>query len=137
MKDGAHTHGPQGGGLVLAVIAAVVLAGSGAASAVASAVVTIAITAAVAVSVAIAGVIGLLVYRTRSERRRRPIPAPVVSRIGPAQRPELSESHKPAAEQFFPRAETNQAIGTPREVHFHLNVTPDQLAAIMRRIEEE
>jgi hypothetical protein len=113
-----------GGGLVLVLIAAAVLVGSGAASAIASALVTIAIIVAVVLVLAAAGGIGCLVYRTRSERPGRPVAARPVYQLPPEARPRLEES-------------SNPAIGPAREVHLHLNVTPDQLAAIMRHHTEE
>jgi hypothetical protein len=116
--------GGGSGGVALAVIAAVVLIG-GAGSAIASALVTFAITAAAVITVAVLAAAALLVYRTRSERPGRPIAAPAVSPLPPVQRPQLEEPSKPAIEA--PR----------REVHLHLNVTPGELAAIMRHYTEE
>lgn len=113
-----------GGGMVLAVIAAAVLIGSGAASAIASALVTVLIITASVVTAAVLGGIAWLVYRTRSERPGRPVTARPVYQLPPEVRPHLEESHKPAIEP-------------PREVHLHLNVTPDQLAAIMRHYTRE
>ena len=79
MRGTWQTTDSGGGGLVLAVIAAAVLIGSGAASAIASALVTVLIVTGVVITLAVAGVIALLVYRTRSERPGRPIEArPVV-----------------------------------------------------------
>lgn len=118
--DGAHTHGPQGGGLVLAVIAAAVLIGSGAASAIASALVTLLIITGAVIVLAVAGVVALLVYRTRSERPGRPLGVRPVYELPPEPRPELSSGHKPAA------------IGPGREVHYHFHVSAAELAEIMR-----
>jgi hypothetical protein len=116
--------GGGSGGVALAVIAAVVLIG-GAGSAIASALVTFAITAAAVITVAVLAAVAVLVYRARQDRPGRPIAAPVVSRLPPVQRPRLEEPSKPA-------------IGAPRrEVHFHLNVSPGELAAIMRHYTEE
>jgi hypothetical protein len=90
--DGAHTHGPQGGGLVMAVIAAAILLGSGAASAVASALVTIAVVLGCVIGLAVLGGIGWLVYRVRSgpvrsDRPGRPVAARQVSQLPPEVRP--------------------------------------------------
>jgi hypothetical protein len=117
--DGAHSHGPQGGGLVLAVIAAVVLAGSGAASAIASAVVTLVIIAAAVLTVAVLAAVGLLVWRTRQDGPRRHIAARAIVQLPPGSRLQLSSAHRPA-------------IGPGRELHIHLHgLTPEQLAAIV------
>jgi hypothetical protein len=111
------------GGLVLAVIA-VVLIGSGAASAAASAIVSALVTIAIILGslivLAVLGGIGWLVYRARQDRPGRPIAPPVVSQLPPAARPQLEGSDKPTA------------IEPTREVHLHLTVSPDQLAAILR-----
>jgi hypothetical protein len=109
-----------GGGLVLALIAAAALLGSGAASAIASAVVTILIIIGSIIAAAILGALGWLFYRARLDRPGRPIEARPVVQLPPAVRPQLEEPSKPAA------------IEPAREVHLHLNVSPDQLAAIMR-----
>ena len=120
MRGTWQTTGSSGSsGLVLAVIAAAVLIGSGAVSAIASALVTILIIVGVVIVLAVAGVVALLVYRTRSERPGRPIEAPAVYQLPPDPRPRLEDSHKPAIEP-------------PREIHLHLHgLTPDQLAAIV------
>jgi uncharacterized membrane protein YccC len=115
--------GPSGG-VVLAVIAALILIGSGAASAIASALVTILIIIGSIIGLAVAAGIGVLIWRVRSDRPGRPISARVVSLHPPEPRPQLSEPSKPA-------------IGPAREVHLHLNVSPDQLAAIVRHYTEE
>jgi hypothetical protein len=114
-----QTTGGGGGGLVLAVIAAAVLLSSGAASAIASALVTILIIVAVVVVLAVAGVTVLLARRERPVITARP-----VYQLPPEPRPQLEASQRPA-------------IGPGREVHLHLNVTPDQLAAILRHHTEE
>ena len=124
MRGTWQTTDSGGGGLVLAVIAAAVLLGSGAASAVASAVVTILIIVAVVVVLAVAGLVALLVYRTRQDRPGRPIVARPVYQLPPEVQPHLEGSRKPAIEPG-------------RELHLHLNVTPDQLAAIVRHHTEE
>jgi hypothetical protein len=116
-----------GGGLVLAIIVAVVLIGSG--PAIASALVTVAIIVASVLVLAIIGVIAWLVHRersgpARSDRPGRPITARPVCQVPPEVRPQLEEPHKPAIEP-------------PREIHLHLNVSPDQLAAILRHYTEE
>jgi nitrate reductase NapE component len=120
--------GGSGGGLVLAVIVVVVLIGSGAAaraaSAVASLLVTLAIVFGAVIAVAVLGGIGFLIWRARSERPGRPIAAAVVRPLPPATRPGLEEPSKPA---FSPA----------REVHLHLNVSADELAAIVRHYTEE
>ena len=120
--------GGGGGGLVLVLIVAVVLIGSGAASAAASAVasllVTLAIVLGVLVGLAVLGGVGFLVWRARQDRPGRPIAARLMYPVPPAARPELEGSDKPA-------------IGRAREVHLHLNVSPDQLAAIVRHYTEE
>ena len=122
------TGGSGGGGGLVLVIVAVVLIGSGAASAAASAVasllVTIAIILGALIGLAILGGVAWLVYRARSDRPARPIAARLMYPVPPAARPELEGSDKPA-------------IGPAREVHLHLSVTPDQLAAIMRHHLEE
>ena len=92
--------GGGGGGLVLAVIAAAVLIGSGAASTAAAAItsllVTIAIIAGAVVVLAIAGVVALLVYRTRHDRPGQPITARPVYQIPPAE-PKRLEAGQPLA----------------------------------------
>ena len=121
------TDGGGRGGLVLAVIAAAALLGSGAASAIASAVVTILIIVAVVIVLAVAA----------GRRLARPPGAPGVE--WPA-RPDINARpvHQLAAE-VRPHLEASgrPAIGPGREVHLHLNVTPDQLAAIVRHHTEE
>jgi hypothetical protein len=112
-----------GGGLVLVVIAAVILAGSGAASAIASALVTLLIVIGALIVLAVLGGTAWLVHRARSDRPGRPIAAPVMYPLPPGPRPRLEGSRKPA-------------IGPGREVHLHLNVSPDQLAAILRHYTE-
>ncbi len=126
--DGAHTHGPQGtGGLALAVVIIAALAiGSGAASAAVSALVTIvAIVTGCLVGLAVLGGIAWLVCRARSDRPGATIAARPVYQLPPESRPELEESHKPAA------------IGPGREVHYHFHVSAAELAAIMRHAGEE
>ena len=51
----------------------------------------------------------------------RAVPLPEAARAAPA----CLEASQPLA------------IGPPREIHLHLNVTPDQLAAIVRHHTEE
>lgn len=120
------TSGGGGGGLVL--VAALILIGSGAVSAAASAIATLLVTLAIVLGslivLAVLGGIAVLIYRARSDRPGRPIAAPVVSPLPPVSRPRLEEPSKPA-------------IGPAREVHLHLNVSADQLAAIMRHYTEE
>jgi hypothetical protein len=118
--------GGPGGRLVLGVIAALVLVGSGGATAIASALVTILVAVACTITLAVLGIAGLLVYRARSERPRRPIAARPVSQIPPKPRVELESSRKPAIE---PRRELGAS-----EVHHHLHLyglTPEQIAAIV------
>ena len=130
MRGTWQTTDSGGGGLVLiAVIAAAVLIGSGAASAAVSALVTIVIVIGCVLGLAVLGAVACLVYRGRSGPRRsdrpgRPIAALPVYQLPPESRPRLEETSKPA-------------IGPGREIHLHLNVTPDQLAAIMRHHTEE
>jgi hypothetical protein len=71
-----------------------------------------------------------LVYRVRSGPARSDRPGQAITarpavQLPPDPRPQLEGSHKPVA------------IGAGREVHLHLNVTPGQLAAIMRHYTEE
>src|SRR5689334_1207209 len=124
MRGTWQTTDSGGGGLVLAVIAAAVLIGSGAASAIASALVTVLIMVGVILVLAVAGVVALLVYRTRSERPERPIAPRPVYQLPPDPAPRLEESHKPA-------------IGPARETHLHFHVSAAELAAIMRHIDHE
>lgn len=129
--SGAHTHGPQGGGLVLLVVVAALAIGSGAASRITDAIVSLLIIVGVVIVLAVAGVVALLVWRTRSERPGRPAAARPVYQLPPDPRPELEESHKPAA--IEPRHENHfPAIGPGREVHYHFHVSAAELAAIMR-----
>jgi len=121
--------GPSGG-LVLVVIVAAVLIGSGAASAIASALEVIAIITGAVIGLAVLGGIAWLVYRARpapapSDRPGRPLEARPVYQLPPDPRPELEESHKPAA------------IGPGREVPYHFHVSAAELAAIMRHHTEE
>ena len=100
------------------------LLGSGAASAAASALVTIVIVFGCVIGLAVLGGLGWLVYRARSgtarsDRPGGPIAARPVYQLTPDPRPRLEETHK-------------RPIEPPCEVHLHLNVTPDQLAAIVR-----
>lgn len=116
--------GGPGGGLVLALIVAAVLIGSGAASAAASAIasllVTIAIVLGSIIGLTVLGGIGWLVHRARQHRAGPPIAARPVYQLPPEARPRLGAPGRPALE---PGRETH---------HLHLNVTPDQLAAILR-----
>jgi hypothetical protein len=119
-----------GGGLLPAVIIAAVLIGSGAASAAVSALEVIAIITGAVIGLAVLGGIAWLVYRARSaparsDRPGRPITARPVYQLPPDPRPELEESHKPAA------------IGPGREVHYHFHVSAAELAAIVRNHTEE
>lgn len=123
--------GGRGGLVLIAVIAAAALIGSGAASAAVSALVTIvAIVTGCVVGLAVLGGIAWLVYRARSDRsivrltRKTPTGASK-KLLTPEVRPQLEESHKPAA------------IGPGREVHYHFNVSAAELAAIMRRYDGE
>ena len=121
--------GSGGGGLVLAVvIVAAIALGSGAVSAAASAVASLLVTLAIVlggvVTLAVLGGVAFLVWRSRQDRPGRPIAARLMYPVPPAARPELEDSGKPA-------------IGPGREVHLHLNVSPDQLAAIVRHYTEE
>jgi len=120
-----------GGGRVLAVVIVAALAiGSGAASAAVSALEVIAIVLGAVIALAVLGGVAWLVYRARSapapsDRPARPLEARPVYQLPPDPRPELEESHKPAA------------IGPGREVHYHFNVSAAELAAIMRHHAEE
>ena len=117
------TSGPDGG-LVLAVIAAAVVIGSGAAAAIASALVTLIVVAAVVMVLAVLGMIGLVVYRVRQDRPRRAITPPAVYQV-------------PRAAQQRLEAPQPLAIEPPREVHLHITVSPEQLAAILRHSANE
>jgi hypothetical protein len=128
MRGTWQTTGGNGGSgvlvLVLIVTAAAVL-GSGAAAAIASALEVILIVAGVVIALAIAGGIGLLVYRARSTLPTAAITARPVSQLPPGRRPSLASDHK-------------TALGPPgNEVHLHLNVSPDQLAAIVEHYTQE
>jgi hypothetical protein len=114
----------EGGGLIVAIIIVLIIAGSGAASAITSALVTVLIIIGSVIVLAVAGGIGVLVYRARSDRPGQAIAARPVYQLPPETRPQLSEPSKPA-------------IGPGREVHLHLNVSPEQLAAIVRHYTEE
>ena len=115
------TGGGRGGGLVLVLIVAAAVLGSGAASAIASALVTILIIAAAVIVLAVAAGVAWLVHQAR---RGRPPGGPSAHQLAAGVRPHLEASGRPA-------------IGPAREVHLHLNVTPDQLAAIVRHHTEE
>jgi hypothetical protein len=118
--------GGGGGGLVLVVIvAAALLIGSGAASAIARALEVALIVGAVVAGLAVLGGIAVLVHRVRHVGAGRPIAAPMVVQAPRDQPAPLEGSH------------SRPAIGPGREVHIHLNVTPDQLAEIMRHYTEE
>jgi hypothetical protein len=120
MRGTWQTTGSGGeGGLVLAVIAAAVLIGSGAASTIASALVTILLITGCTIAAAVTGGIAWLVYRARQDRRGGGIEARPVYRLPPG-------IHLPVTDPSRP------AIEPGREIHLHLNVTPDQLAAILR-----
>ena len=131
MRGTWQTTGGSGGsgGLVLAVvIVAAIALGSGAVSAAASAVASLLVTLAIVlggvVTLAVLGGVAFLVWRARQDRPGRPIAARLMYPVPPAARPELEGSGKPA-------------IAPGREVHLHLNVSPDQLAAIVRHYTEE
>jgi hypothetical protein len=134
--------------VLLVVIIAALVIGSGAASAAVSALVTIVlIVTGCVVAVAVLGSAAWLIWRARlraasagnvntasagnvtaasasnataSDRPGRPIGAPAVYQLPPESRPQLEESHKPAA------------IGPGREVHYHFHVSAAELAAIMQ-----
>jgi hypothetical protein len=117
-----------GGGLVLVLVlvliaAAAILIGSGAVSAAVSALVTILIIAAVVTGLAVLGGTALLVHRARQGRPAPPIQARPSYWVRPAEPPGLGMSEP-------------LAIEPGREIHLHLNVTPDQLAAILRHYSE-
>lgn len=77
------------------------------------------ITGTIMALVAVAG-IAWLVRLARSDRQAPPIAVPSNYQLAPPdQRPELKGSSK-------------QVLRPGREIHLHLNVTSDQLAAIMR-----
>jgi hypothetical protein len=122
------TDGGGSGGLVLVVIVALVLIGSGAASAAASALASLLVTIAIVLGsvtvLAVLGVVAWLVWRPRQDRPARLITARPLHQLAAQPRAELPAPASPAIEPG-------------REVHLHLNVTPDQLAAIMRHYTEE
>jgi hypothetical protein len=127
------TDGGGSGALVLVVVVALVLIGSGAASAAASAIasllVTIAIVLGSAIVLAVLGAVAWLVYRARQDR-------PVLGRRDPS--PSIQATPIAARPVHQLAAEPQPQLEAPgREVHLHLNVTPDQLAAIMRHYTEE
>ncbi|HEY1323214.1 MAG TPA: hypothetical protein VGF32_23350 [Streptosporangiaceae bacterium] len=152
--------GGGGGGLVLVLVVVAALAiGSGAVSAAVSALVTIVIVIACLAVAAVAGGIALLVYRARSDRPGRPLEAPVVSRIGPGSRPQLSEPYKMAATeirhgmsdlapeighvcgQFEPEIRQQltdlRAIEPPQlHLHFH-GLNPAEVAEAIRQASED
>lgn len=112
--------GGGGGGLaVVVVIVVAAVLGGGAASAIASALEVILIVIGSLIGLAVLGGIAWLVHRTRQDRPRRPIAAPVVYRLPPAEAPRL-EAAQPLA------------LEPPREIHLHLHgLTPDQITAIV------
>jgi uncharacterized membrane protein YccC len=125
MRGTWQTTGSGGsGGVVLVLVAAAVLIGSGVLTAVVHALEVILVVAGAVIGLAVAAGIGVLIWRVRSDRPGRPISARVVSLQPPGPRPQLSEPSKPAIEPA-------------REVHLHLNVTPDELAAIVRHYTQE
>jgi hypothetical protein len=79
---------------------------------------------AAVILLAAAGGITYLVHRARQDRSGRPIAGRPVYPVPPAGQPHLEELSKPALEPA-------------REVHLHLNVSPDQLAAIMRHYTQD
>lgn len=89
-----------------------------------SALVTILIVLGALIGLAVLGGIGWLVYRTRQDRPGRPIEARPVVQLSPDPSLRLEGSYKPA-------------ISPAREVHLHLNVSLEQLAAIVRHYTEE
>jgi hypothetical protein len=131
-QGGGTWQGSGGGGLVLVVVIAALAIG--AAPAAASALVTIvAIVTGCVIGLAVLGGAALLVYRARSEGRRRTIAAPAVSRIGSAPRPELSKTYKAGAPEIGNGIADLRAIEPPREIHIHFHVTdPAEAAAIIR-----
>jgi pimeloyl-ACP methyl ester carboxylesterase len=70
------------------------------------------------------GGIALLVYRPRRDRPGRPIPAPAMYQLPPAAPQDLEDPQRPAIEPG-------------REIHLHLNVSPGQLAVILRHHSKE
>ena len=123
MRGTWQTTGSRGSDVGLAILAAVLI-GSGALTTIVHAIEVILIVTGCTIALAVVGGIALLVYRARQNPPGRPIAAPPMSRLAPAERPQLEVSHKPA-------------IGPAREVHLHLNVSPHQLAAIVRHYTEE
>jgi hypothetical protein len=144
MKDGAHTHGPGGGGgLALVVIIAALAIGSGAVTAAVHVLEVAVIALGAVIGLAVLGGVALLVYRARSEGRRRLISAPVVSRIGSAPRPELSKTYKAGAPEIRNgitdlAPEIGNGIADlraiePPQIHVHIYVAdPAEAAAIIR-----
>ena len=130
MRGTWQTTGGSGGGsgglVLVAVLVAAALIGSGAASAAVHALEVVLIVVGVVAVLAVAGGIAVLVWRARSDRRGRPVSArPVVQ--APRERPAPLRGSQP-----------RPAVEPPRsEVHLHLNVDPDQLAAIVRHYTEE
>lgn len=118
-----QANGPSGD-LVLAVIVAAVLIGSGAAHAITSLLVTIAIVLGSTIGLAVLGGIAWLVYRARRNRPGRPSAARPVYQLPPRPGRAWRPPGRPVLEPG-------------REIHLHLNVTPDQLAAILRHHTEE
>ena len=123
MRGTWQTTGSSGSGVGLAILAAVLI-GSGALTTTVHAIEVILIVTGCTIALAVIGGIALLVYRARQNPPGRPIAAPPMSRLATAERPQLEVSHKPA-------------IGPASEVHLHLNVSPDQVAAIVRHYTEE
>src|SRR5689334_7426150 len=118
MRGTWQTTDSGGGGVALIVIIAALAIGSGAASAAVSALEVIAIVIACLAAAAALGGIALIVYRARSERRRRPIAARPVYQVGPESRPQLEESHKPATPEIRNGITQFQAIEPP-QLHLH------------------
>jgi hypothetical protein len=119
-----QTTGGGSGGPVLAVIVAAILIGSGAVAAIIRALEMILIILGCAAGLVVIMGIAWAVWQAREDRWGRPIEARVVSLPAPDLRARLGEPYKPATEPA-------------RELHLHLNVSPDQLAGILRHYTEE
>lgn len=128
--DGAHTHGPQGGGgLVLIAVIAALAIGSGAVTAAISALEVIAVVIACLGAAAILGGIALLVYRARSDRRAQD----GRSQVFTAQ--VVSSDRRPSPSALEASRALPSAIEPARHVHIHLEgADPAAIAALLRNL---
>jgi hypothetical protein len=127
IPDGAHTHGHGGGGLGTAVLvivgAALAVKYAGTVAAAAAGLVSLVLWAvAIVAGLAVTSGATYAIYRWRHPRREPPLQAQAtVIRPQPRHLP-----HEPPA------------IGRPSELHLHFHgVTPDEVAAIIRREQEQ